>query len=140
MDPLDAIKTLLELVAQFAEGKARAELGKQAATAALVVAVMHHAAFDEDGAATQEVLNGNAHATMASEPTPSREARNHPDTLVVMESEMFNQSGEGFVFRKGDPDAENYFNNWIAQNWRSGWLQARHDYWFTTEDWADQVQ
>ena len=96
--------------------------------------------FDEDGAATQEVLNGNAHATMASEPTPSREARNHPDTLVVMESEMFNQSGEGFVFRKGDPDAENYFNNWIAQNWRSGWLQARHDYWFTTEDWADQVQ
>ena len=31
--------------------------------------------FDEDGAATQEVLNGNAHATMASEPTPSAEAR-----------------------------------------------------------------
>ncbi|MBU3030899.1 transporter substrate-binding domain-containing protein [Paracoccus marinaquae] len=96
--------------------------------------------FDEDGAATQEVLNGNAHATMGAEPTPSRDARTHPDTLVVLGEQVFDQRGDGFVMRKGDVDAMNFFNNWIAQNWRSGWLKERQDYWFTTEDWADQVE
>ncbi len=95
--------------------------------------------FDEDGASSQEVLNGKAHATMASQPTPNREAARYPETLYVFEGELFAQSGEAFALRKGDPDALNFFNNWIAQQWRSGWLQGRHDYWFKTEDWADQV-
>ncbi|WP_299989219.1 transporter substrate-binding domain-containing protein [uncultured Ruegeria sp.] len=95
--------------------------------------------FDEDGASTQEVLNGNAHATMASQPTPNREAGRNPETLVVLEGELFDPRGEAFGMRKGDPDAMNFFNNWIAQNWRSGWLKERHNYWFATEEWADQV-
>lgn len=95
--------------------------------------------FDEDGASTQEVLNGKAHATMASEPTPSREVRKYPDTLHIPFETMFDPRGEGFAIRKGDPDALNFFNNWISHNWRTGWLQERHDYWFTTDDWADQV-
>ncbi|MCL6285436.1 transporter substrate-binding domain-containing protein [Ruegeria sp. 2012CJ41-6] len=95
--------------------------------------------FDEDGASTQEVLNGNAHATMASQPTPNREAGRNPETLMVMEGELFDPRGEAFGLRKGDADAMNFFNNWIAQNWRSGWLKERHNYWFATEEWADQV-
>ena len=95
--------------------------------------------FDEDGAAAQEVINGMAHATMASEPTPSREARTYPDAVHVPFDMLFDQRGEGFAVRKGDPDAINFFNNWIAHHWRTGWLKERHDYWFTTEDWADQV-
>ncbi|MDP5307529.1 transporter substrate-binding domain-containing protein [Paracoccus spongiarum] len=117
---------------------------RRGATPAAVIARLFPEAelllFDEDGAATQEVLNGNAHATMSAEPTPSRDARTHPETLAVFSDQVFDESGEGFVLRKGDPDALNYFNNWIAQNWRSGWLKERHDYWFTTEDWADQVE
>ena len=95
--------------------------------------------FDEDGASAQEVLNGNAHATMAAQPTPNREAGRNPETLRVMEGELFDPRGEAFALRKGDPDALNYFNNWIAQQWRSGWLEERHNYWFATEEWADQV-
>lgn len=95
--------------------------------------------FDDEGAVVQEVLNGNAHATMASEPLPSREARSYPDILYIPFDVLFNQLGEGFALRKGDPDALNFFNNWIAHYWRTGWLQERHDYWFTTEDWASQV-
>lgn len=95
--------------------------------------------FDDEGAVVQEVLNGNAHATMASEPLPSREARSYPDTLYIPFDVLFNQLGEGFALRKGDPDALNFFNNWIAHNWRTGWLQERHDYWFTTEEWSSQV-
>ena len=116
---------------------------RRGATPAVVISQVFPEAtllqFDEDGASTQEVLNGNAHATMASEPTPSREARNYPETLYVPFEVLFDQRGEGFGIRKGDPDALNYFNNWIAQHWRTGWLKERHDYWFTTEDWADQI-
>ncbi|GGH31154.1 amino acid ABC transporter substrate-binding protein, PAAT family [Cribrihabitans marinus] len=95
--------------------------------------------FDEDGAATQEVLNGNAHATMASQPSPNRDAARNPDVVYVFPSDLINPAGEAFALRKGDADALNFFNNWIAQQWRNGWLQERHDYWFKTEEWADQV-
>ncbi|MEY8827857.1 transporter substrate-binding domain-containing protein [Sedimentitalea sp. XS_ASV28] len=116
---------------------------RRGATPAVVIAERFPEAqlllFDEDGAATQEVLNGNAHATMSSQPTPNREAGRNPDVLSVPFDTLFNPTGEGFAVRRGDPDALNYFNNWIAQQWRSGWLKERHDYWFATEDWADQV-
>ena len=95
--------------------------------------------FDDDGATVQEVLNGNAHATMNKEPTPSRELRRYPDTLHIPFDVVFDQTGEAFAVRKGDPDALNFFNHWIANHWRSGWLEERQDYWFTTEDWADRV-
>lgn len=95
--------------------------------------------FDEDGAATQEVLNGNAHATMAAEPTPSIEARRYADTLSVPFDQTFLATGEGFALRKGDADALNFFNNWISVKQASGWLKERNDYWFKGNDWEDQV-
>jgi polar amino acid transport system substrate-binding protein len=116
---------------------------RRGATPAVVIAERFPQAqlllFDEDGAAAQEVLNGNAHATMASQPTPNREAGRHPDVLYVPFDQLFDPRGEGFAVRRGDPDALNFFNNWIAQQWRSGWLEERHDYWFASEEWADQV-
>ncbi len=95
--------------------------------------------FDEDGASAQEVLNGKAHATMASEPAPSAEARRYPDILSVPFDRTFSATGEAFGLRKGDPDALNYFNNWINMYTRNGWLKKRNDYWFKGEEWADQV-
>lgn len=116
---------------------------RRGATPATVIADMFPEAqlllFDEDGAATQEVLNGNAHATMASEPTPSSEARRYPDVLNVPFNQAFQAGGEGFAVRKGDPDALAYFNSWITAKTNTGWLKQRHDYWFRGNDWADQV-
>lgn len=91
--------------------------------------------FDEDGASNQEVLNGNAHATVASEPDPSTQARNYPETLYVPFAQTFNATGEAFAYRKGDPDATNFFNNWISMNTKNGWLQERNDYWFKGNEW-----
>ena len=95
--------------------------------------------FDEDGASTQEVLNGNVHATMASEPTPSSEARRYPETLYVPFDEAFLATGEAFALRKGDPDALNFFNNWIARQQKTGWLKERNDYWFRGDEWTSMV-
>ncbi|MDE2912907.1 MAG: transporter substrate-binding domain-containing protein [Paracoccaceae bacterium] len=117
---------------------------RRGATPATVIAEVFPDAellqFDEDRAATQEVLNGNAHATMAAQPTPNRESNAYPDTLYVPFETLWDPRGEAFAIRKGDPDALNYFNNWISHQWRIGWLKQRHDYWFATEDWADQIQ
>ncbi len=117
--------------------------GRRGATPSVVIADKFPDAqlllFDEDGASAQEVLNGNAHATMASQPTPNREAGRNPETLYVFPGTLFDPRGEAFALRKGDPDALNYFNNWIAQQWRSGWLEERHNYWFATEEWSDMV-
>ena len=116
---------------------------RRGATPAALIAEMFPEAelllFDEDGAATQEVLNGKAHASMAAEPTPSSEARRYPDVLSVPFDTAFSATGEAFGLRKGDPDALNFFNNWINIQTRNGWLKQRNDYWFRSEEWADQV-
>jgi len=95
--------------------------------------------FDEDALALQEVLNGKAHAFITSTPTPAFEALKHPDTLFLPIAEPFVQGAEGFALRKGDPDALNFFNNWILLRQQDGWLKERHDYWFKTRAWAGQV-
>jgi len=116
---------------------------RRGATPATLIAEMFPKAtlllFDEDGAATQEVLNGKAHATMAAEPTPSAEARRYPESLNVPFDTSFSATGESFGLRKGDPDALNFFNNWINMYTLNGWLKERYDYWFRGNDWADQV-
>ena len=91
--------------------------------------------FDEDRAASQEVANGNAHATMASEPEPSDEVRKHPDILYIPFDKTFLATGEAFAYRKGDPDATNFFNNWIGVQWKNGFLKDRNDYWFKGDEW-----
>ena len=95
--------------------------------------------FDEDALALQEVLNGKAHAFVTSTPTPAFEALKHPDKLFLPVSEPFVQGAEGFALRKGDPDALNFFNNWILLRQQDGWLKERHDYWFKSREWAARV-
>lgn len=95
--------------------------------------------LDDSSLPTQEVLNGNAHAAMASEPLPSRDVRQYPNVLYIPLDMEFQQQAEGIALRKGDPDALNVFNNWIELNSLNGWLEERHVYWFETEDWANQV-
>jgi len=116
---------------------------RRGATPAAVIAEQFPEAgllrFDEDGAATQEVLNGNAHASMGAQPGPNMDTANNPGVVMVMSDQLFDPRGEAFALRRGDPDALNFFNNWIAQKWRSGWLDERHDYWFASNEWADQV-
>ncbi|MDF1748576.1 MAG: transporter substrate-binding domain-containing protein [Alphaproteobacteria bacterium] len=95
--------------------------------------------FDEDGAAVQEVLNGRAHASMSSEPTPTREISKHPDILYKPLNELFRKGGAGIVVRKGDPDALNFFNNWVLINWNNGYLESRNEYWFKSLAWEKDL-
>ncbi len=95
--------------------------------------------FDDDSQSAQEVLNGNAHAVVSSYPRPTMLVHQHGDKLFLPTTDNLTEGDEAFGLRKGDPDALNFFSNWIAVNTRSGWLKDRHSYWFKTTDWAGQV-
>ncbi len=95
--------------------------------------------FDDEVAAFQEVLNGAAHAALASYPQPVQWAHENPDLIFLPTTENLSQGDEAFGLRKGDPDALNFFSNWIRVRTTSGWLQERHDYWFKSRDWVDRA-
>jgi len=95
--------------------------------------------FDDEPTLVREVVNGNVHAMMSAEPLPSREIAKNPEALYRPTDRYFAGSVEAFALRKGDPDALNLFNNWIADRSRSGWLRERHDYWFVGNEWEGRV-
>ncbi|HEY73618.1 MAG: amino acid ABC transporter substrate-binding protein [Chloroflexi bacterium] len=90
--------------------------------------------FDTDEAVIQDVLNGNAHASFSSSPTPAFWASDYPDVLYrPLGGEYFTNEPSAFAVRKGDPDTLFFFNSWIREN--EDWLQDRSDYWYGTKDW-----
>lgn len=95
--------------------------------------------FDDDSQSAQEVLNGNAHAIVSSFPTPTLLVHQHEDKLFLPTTASLTQGNEAFGLRKGDPDALNFFSNWILVNTSSGWLEDRHAFWFKTAGWVGQV-
>ena len=49
------------------------------------------------------------------------------------------RGSSSMAVRKGDLDALNFFNGWIAVRQADGWLERHRRYWFEGRDWADQV-
>jgi polar amino acid transport system substrate-binding protein len=97
--------------------------------------------FDDDAQAFQEVVNGNAHAMISSAPKPRFWMDAYPGKVFLpFGNENLTKGDEAFALRKGDPDALNFFSNWIQVRTSDGWLKERHDYWFLDQSaWKDMV-
>lgn len=95
--------------------------------------------FDDQAQTVQEVMNGNAHAVMGSQPLPAFTIYDNPEVVFSPTNEKIDPGNEAFALRKGDPDALNYFSNWILIKESSGWLDERHAYWFSGRPWGDQI-
>jgi len=97
--------------------------------------------FDDDAQAFQEVVNGNAHATISSAPKPRFWSEAHPNKMFLpFGGENLTKGDEAFALRKGDADALNYFSNWILVHTSNGWLKETHDKWFQDQSaWKDLV-
>ncbi|SNX48476.1 Cystine-binding periplasmic protein precursor [Vibrio thalassae] len=95
--------------------------------------------FDDDAQAFQEVLNGNAHAVIASSPKPEHEAIKHANVLFIPFSERLSKGNEAFAVRLGEEDKKAFFDQWIQARTDDGWLKERYEYWFSTLDWQDQI-
>ncbi len=97
--------------------------------------------FDDDAQALQDVLNGNAHAFLTSEPKPTYYVIDNPDVLYnPFGIGPWDPSASAFAVRKGDPDALNFFNNWIRYRNLDGWLEKTHDKWFKGRAWKTRVE
>lgn len=97
--------------------------------------------FDDNAQALQEVLNGNAHAIIASAPEPAFWVEDNAGTIeLAFNGTYLARGNEAFALRKGDVDALNFFSNWILVNQANGFLNDRHDYWFSgRKAWMDVV-
>ena len=97
--------------------------------------------FDDEAQALQEVLNGRAHAMVASAPFPEQQAIRNADKLYLpLKGETFTKEPIGFAVRKGDHDFLNFLNNWVLVAGSEGWLAERYDYWFKTMDWETRIK
>lgn len=95
--------------------------------------------FDDDILSVQEVANGNIEAASSTPPKAAFEIERRGDAIFIVSHEQLSPTREAFALRKGDPDALNFFNNWIQETEASGWLAERRAYWFSGREWADQV-
>lgn len=97
--------------------------------------------FDDEGQALQEVLNNRAAAMVASQPFPEFQAFRYSERLYLpLDGKTFAREPIGIAIRKGDGDFLNFLNNWVRLRHADGWLQERYDYWFTTDQWRDQIE
>ncbi len=97
--------------------------------------------FDDEGQALQEVLNNRAAAMVSSQPFPEFQSLKYSNKLYLpLAGKTFTKEPIGFAVRKNDSEFLTYLNKWIAAKNSEGWLQQRYDYWFTTQDWKDQVE
>ena len=96
--------------------------------------------FDDEAQVIQEVVNGRAHAAVASAPLPAFQAIKYPDKLFMPMQGTFTKEPIGFAVRKGDFDTLNYFNNWIRVTEAKGWLADRKQYWFETKEWEGMLK
>ena len=95
--------------------------------------------FDDDVLSVQEVTNGKIEAASSTPPKAAFEIERRGDVIHVVSNEQLSPTREAFALRKGDPDALNFFNNWIQEAEASGWLGERRAYWFSGREWADRV-
>lgn len=95
--------------------------------------------FDDDAQAILEVVNGRAHAVLASVPKPAFAVFDNPDALVKPFAEPFVKQADAMALRKGDVDSLNFLNNWIMTRTLDGWLEDRQNYWFKNREWLSEV-
>ncbi len=95
--------------------------------------------FDDDAQAILEVVNGRAHAVLASVPRPAFAVFDNADTLFKPFVEPFVRQADAMALRKGDTDSLNFLNNWIMLRTLDGWLEERQTYWFKNREWRDNV-
>ena len=95
--------------------------------------------FSENGPMVQELLNGKAHAIVASAPEPAQHAINYADTLFFIDESMANEPISIGV-PKGDPDTLAYLNNWIIVTRNKGFFEEKVNYWWKGMDWQSLIE
>lgn len=96
--------------------------------------------FDDEPQAIQELLTERVHAVVASAPLPEFQSIKYKDRFYLPLDDTFTKEPVGFVMRKNETLAREYFNDWIKKQHSDGFLAERKNYWFRTRDWEDRIE
>ena len=95
--------------------------------------------FDDEQLATQEVINGNAHAATASPPRPDLLRDKYPNVISLPFDKALTRNADAFGIRPGDVDTLSFLDSWVEYNTNNGWLEQRQKYWFHSTEWSSLV-
>ena len=92
-------------------------------------------AYPTNDLAQNEILEGRAHAYLASVPEINFLALMNASKIDVPLAEPIMASSEGLAVKKGEQELLNFLNAWVVARQTDKWLGTTHDYWFKTIDW-----
>lgn len=85
------------------------------------------------------VVNGDAHAYLASLTQARFLALNNGDKIDLPIAEPLLASREAIAIKKGEQELLNFLNSWVTARRADRWIATTRDYWFETLEWAEDV-
>lgn len=95
--------------------------------------------FAEPGPAEAEVLEGRAHAYLATMPEVRFLTLKNSRTVDMPISEPLLASSEALAVRRGEQELLNFLNAWVTARQSDKWIPTTHEYWFGTLDWMERI-
>ena len=94
--------------------------------------------FNTAEEAQQALLNGDAHAWLASMPQPEFLALEHPGKVDLPLAKPILPYKAGFGIKKGEQEWLNFLNAWVTSRQADRWLSATHKHWFGSLKWRKE--
>ena len=95
--------------------------------------------FRTNELAEKEILEGRAHAYLASMPEVRFLTLQNSSKLDLPMAEPLIASSEALAVRKGEQELLNFLNAWVVARETDKWLGTTRDYWFDTLDWVTEA-
>ena len=95
--------------------------------------------FTSGAEAGQSVVDGEAHAYLASLTQARFLSLNHPDKIDLPMTDPLIASREALAVKKGEQELLNFLNAWVTSRQADRWIGTTRDYWFETLEWAEDV-
>jgi polar amino acid transport system substrate-binding protein len=95
--------------------------------------------FTSGADAGEAVVNGEAHAYLASLTQARFLSLNHPGEIDLPMAEPLLASREALAVKKGEQELLNFLNAWVTSRQADRWIATTRDYWFETLEWAEDV-
>lgn len=100
----------------------------------------NYKSFEVESEAALEMMNGKADATVYDLPFCATFMAQQGAGKVIFLDEPFTFEPLAWAFRKGDPDFENWLNNFLRQMKNDGRYDVIYNKWIRSTDWIKDVQ
>ncbi len=100
----------------------------------------NYKSFEVESEAALEVLNGKADATVYDLPFCATFMAQQGAGKLIFLDEPFTYEPLAWAIRKGDPDFENWLNNFLRQMKNDGRYDEIYNKWIKSTDWIKEIE